>query len=219
MFFYHATRLFTLIALTMTVSIQAHANDVIGSMTSRGSVTLGENVTSITISDNIHPYFNGDLIQAPEDASARVRLNNNDGFVTVGSSTEATVSTGPGYYVVADGNRIDFEIELGVPYVIQMDCYVVRPHPIQNVASGQKISGSIIRDDSGTYVLGRGGRIDVTVDGTYVARQYSAQERQRYVSIAQPDRLHVLEKDDRLEGCGAAGLIAAIPRTCPIPGS
>lgn len=219
MTFFSTTRLACLLFLTATSNSYAQGNDVIGSMTSQGSVTLGENVTAITITDNIHPYFNGDLIEAPDSASARVRLNDNDGFVTVASSTQATISTGPGYYVIADGNRIDFDIEPGVPYVVQMDCYVVRPHPIQNVAAGQRISGSIIRGDSGTYVLGRGGRIDVTVDGTYVARQYAAEERQQYVSVAQPDRLHILEKDDRLEGCGGAGLIAAIPRTCPIPGS
>ncbi len=208
-----------LMVLALSSTVNAQDTKVIGSMTSQGSVTLGENVTSITITDNIHPYFNGDLIKAPESASARVRLNDNDGFITVASSTEATISTGPGYYVKAQGDRIDFDLKLGVPYVIQMDCYVVRPHPIQHVTSEQRISGSIIRDDSGTWVLGRGGRIDVTVDGTYVARQYAADERQQFVSVAQPDRLHIVEKDDRVQGCGGAGLIAAIPRTCPIPGT
>lgn len=201
----------------------AQSTVTIGNLNANGSVSIGQNPNTTTVVDNTEAYINGELVVTDNNSTARVDMNNGDGMVTVGTNMEATMRTGPGYLVIADGDRIDFEFKPGIPYAIEMDCYIVRPHPLQTVNQGELIRGSIIRDDDGSYVLGRGGRIDVTVNRKYLDyvrdfdRKADDGNRRRYSDGSQPDRVHTLKRDDRFEGCGgAAGLIAAIPQTCGV---
>ncbi len=211
-------------ALLISTNIAAAQNSaVIGDLHAEGNVTIGHHPTLETVANTDRGYENGKLIATDPDSTARIQMNNGNGRVTVGTNTEATVQTGPGYLVIADGDRIDFEFKTGIPYAIEMDCYIVRPHPLQPAGTGNLVSGSIIRDEDGSYVLGRGGRIDVTVNRRYLDmirdfdRKADDGNRRRYSDATQPDRVHTLINDERFEGCGGgAGLIAALPETCGV---